>query len=125
MAPLLVSASRQGPSYPVTIRSGHHVVLADAAAGSLGGGTAMRPHELLAGALAACVCITIDMAHRDAQLPPYRVDVRLDRQGDITAFEIDVFFLAAISADLHARVLKTARECPVCQTLSRPVRIRV
>ena len=122
MSALQLSASRQGPSYAVTIRSGHHVVLADAAADGLRGGTAMRPHELLAGAVAACVCITIDMAY--AQLPPYRVDVRLDREGDVTEVDIDVFFLSAVPADLRASVLKTARDCPVCRTLSRPVRIR-
>jgi len=70
----MVTAKRCGDRYSVEITNGRNRVLSDTCKNGIGGDAGMRPHELLESALAACVCISIDMATQRAgtNLPPSR-----------------------------------------------------
>ena len=77
----MVTAKRSGESYCVEVSNGHSVLLSDTQKNGKGGTVGMRPHELLESALAACVCMSMDMAAERAgvTLPEGSVDVTIER----------------------------------------------
>jgi putative redox protein len=86
----------------------------------------MRPHELLESALAACICMSIDMAAErvGATLPAVTVRVAIDRQDRETAFDVSVHFATAPSPEQEALVSEAVRTSPVARTLGKPIAIR-
>jgi putative redox protein len=86
----------------------------------------MRPHELLECALAACICMSIDMAAErlGATLPAVTVRVAIDRQDRETAFDVSLHFATAPSPEQEALVCEAVRTSPVARTLGKPIAIR-
>lgn len=122
---VMVTAQRCGDRYGVEITNGRNRVVSDTCKNGIGGDAGMRPHELLESALAACVCISIDMAAQrtGANLPPFTVDVAVERLDHKTNFAVEVQFDGAVS-DADQEVVRVAvRESPVARTLRKPVRV--
>ncbi|MGE8690596.1 MAG: OsmC family protein [Achromobacter sp.] len=121
----MITATRMGEAYCVQLSNGRDLVLADTRKRGKGGGAGMRPHELLESALAACLCMSIDMAAERAgvMLPAFTVGVSIDRQDSETAFDVSLGFATAPSAEQEALAAEAARTSPVARTLGKPVRI--
>lgn len=122
----MVTATRLGKRYCVEIGNGRSVVRADTHKAGKGGDAGMRPHELLESALAACVCMSIDMAAERAgmTLPACTVDVAIDRLDHETGFDIALRFAAPLSRAQQALVRDATQASPVARTLGKPVRVR-
>ncbi|ALX15275.1 peroxiredoxin [Burkholderia cepacia JBK9] len=122
----MVTAARLGKPYCVEIGNGRSVVRADTHKAGKGGDAGMRPHELLESALAACVCMSIDLAAERAgvTLPACTAEVAIDRLEHETGFDIALRFAAPLSHTQQALVRNAVRASPVARTLGRPVRIR-
>ncbi|WP_321903757.1 OsmC family protein [Paraburkholderia tropica] len=121
----MVKARRCGDRYGVEITNGRNRVVSDTCKHGIGGDTGMRPHELLESALAACICISIDMAvqRTGANLPPFAVEAAVERLDDETNFTVQVQFDGVVS-DADQKVVRVAtRESPVARTLCKPVRV--
>ncbi|KGD92294.1 peroxiredoxin [Achromobacter sp. RTa] len=122
----MITATRLGEAYCVQLSNGRDLVLADTHKQGKGGSAGMRPHELLESALAACLCMSIDMAAERAgvMLPAFKVNVAIDRQDSETAFDVSVRFATAPSPGQEALADEAVRTSPVARTLGKPVRIR-
>lgn len=121
----MVMAKRAGATYGVEITNGGVRIMADTRKAERGGDAGMRPHELLESALAACICISIEMAAERAgvTLPECTVEVRLNRRDHETRFDVAACFDPAL-CDAHADLVRAAiAASPVGVTLGRPVRI--
>ena len=88
-----------------------------------GSGEGFRPHELLEGALASCIGITLRMVatQRGLSLQGVRVPVELDRAQDRTVFRTRIELDGPLSERDRAMLQEAARRCPVRKTLSKPL----
>lgn len=122
----MVTAKRLGKPYCVEITNGRSVVLSDTQKEGKGGTAGMRPHELLESALAACVCMSIDMAAERAAvtLPEGTVDVAIERLDHETGFAVTLSFAAALTMAQQDLVRGAAQSSPVARTLGKAVRVR-
>lgn len=122
----MVTATRLGKPYCVEIGNGRSVVRSDTHKDGQGGDAGMRPHELLESALAACVCMSIDLAARraGATLPACTADVAVDRLDHETGFDIALRFAAPLSHAQQTLVRDAVRASPVARTLGKPIRVR-
>ena len=91
-----------------------------------GGDEGMRPHELLESALAACVCMSLDIAaeRESVALPEASVEVTIDRLDSETAFNVSLRFAEALTMTQEEFVRGVVRTCPVARTLGKPIQIR-
>ncbi|MPV56789.1 peroxiredoxin [Burkholderia sp. HI2761] len=121
----MVTATRLGKPYCVEIGNGRSLVRSDTHKEGIGGDAGMRPHELLEGALAACVCMSVDLAAERAgmTLPTCRVDVAIERLDRETGFDITVRFAAPLSQAQQILVSNAVKASPVARTLGKPIRI--
>ncbi len=122
----MVTAKRLGTPYGVEVTNGKNVLRSDTQKDGRGGTTGMRPHELLESALAACVCMSIDMAAQRAgiTLPEATVQVAIDRLDHETGFEVSVRFAAGLTAAQGDLVRGAVQASPVARTLGKTVRVR-
>lgn len=123
----MVTAARLGEPYRVQVDNGHSlIVLADTQKDGKGGRAGMRPHELLESALAACICMSIDMAAERAgiTLPTVTVRVAIDRQDRETAFDVSLHFATVPSPEQATLVSEAVQTSPVARTLGKPIVIR-
>lgn len=110
----MISAISQQNPYQTVVSNGHAEVLADASADKGGCGQGFRPHELLEAAVASCMNMSLRMAAE--------VVVCLDRRGEAgSTFEYQVTFAQEVPRDQRAILLSALDNCPVRQTLSRPL----
>ncbi|CUJ55188.1 OsmC family protein [Achromobacter xylosoxidans] len=122
----MVTANRVGPSYGVEIGNGQSLVRSDTRKLGAGGDTGMRPHELLESALAACICMSIDMAAQRAAmaLPALTVTVALERLDHESGFDVSLRFAASLSDAQRALAREAVAASPVARTLGKTVRVR-
>ncbi|MFM9894951.1 OsmC family protein [Achromobacter xylosoxidans] len=122
----MVTANRVGPSYGVEIGNGQSLVRSDTRKLGAGGDTGMRPHELLESALAACICMSIDMAAQRAAmaLPALTVTVALERLDQESGFDVSLRFAAPLSDAQRALAREAVAASPVARTLGKTVRVR-
>ena len=120
----MISAVSQQNPYQTLLSNGHAEVLADTTADKGGGGQGFRPHELLEAAVASCMNMSLRMAAEQLGLKPgtFEVVVRLDRRGEAgSTFEYQVTFAQEVPRDQRAILLSALDNCPVRQTLTRPL----
>ncbi|MFY3630685.1 OsmC family protein [Achromobacter xylosoxidans] len=122
----MVTANRVGPSYGVEIGNGQSLARSDTRKLGAGGDTGMRPHELLESALAACICMSIDMAAQRAAmaLPALTVTVALERLDHESGFDVSLRFAATLSDAQRALAREAVAASPVARTLGKTVRVR-
>jgi len=121
----MVTATRVSSPYCVELSNGRNLVFSDTRKEGKGGDEGMRPHELLESALAACVCISLDMAaeREGVALPETSVEVSIDRLDNETAFNVSLRFAEALSTAQEEFVRGVVRACPVARTLGKPIQI--
>lgn len=85
----------------------------------------MRLHELLECALAACICMSIEMAADRAGivLPAATVDVTIDRPDTETRFNVSVRFDAMLRDVDWDMMRAAALASPVARTPGTPVQV--
>lgn len=122
----MITATRIGEPYCVQLSNGRSLVVADTKKEGKGGSAGMRPHELLESALAACICMSIEMAaeRAGAKLPAVEVRVVVDRQDLETGFDVSLHFAAALSPEDETLAREAVRASPVARTLGKPIAIR-
>ena len=123
----MVKATRRGEPYCVTVSNGRFELLADTHKNGTGGAAGMRPHELVESALAACVCISIEMAAARAgvSVPNPVVEVNVERSDEATRFRVAVRCEAPLSDAARVIVRAAVAQSPVAQTLGRAVQVEL
>lgn len=121
----MVTAKRCGDRYGVEITNGRNRVMSDTSKQGIGGGAGMRPHELLESALAACVCISIDLAAQRAgvDVPSFTVEATVERLESETSFNVEIRADDTAAEIPQEIILAAVRESPVAKTLCKPVRV--
>jgi putative redox protein len=121
----MVKATRRGEPYCVAVSNGRFELLADTHKNGMGGSAGMRPHELLESALAACVCMSIDMAAAGAgmRLPHAIVEVSVERGEESTCYHVQVQCEARLSDAARELVRAAVAQSPVARTLGKAVRV--
>src|SRR5512142_305770 len=119
----MVEATALPVPYQTSFRVGELEGLADTVKDGVGGSTGMRPHDLLAAALATCMSMTARMVAERAGLQNLQVSVRVEveREEDETRFRYAVELDPALDGGVRAVVLAAVERCPVRRTLSRPI----
>ncbi len=122
-----VTAHLDGIPYTTRIVAGEHTVIADEPLDQGGQNAGTKPHELLLGALASCIAITLKMyaARKEWDTGAIHVDVRMDRTQtgrDVsTKMAISLSFGNDLPQEQRDRLLQIAGSCPVHRTLSSPI----
>jgi len=118
----MMRATNEEARYRTRVTDGEHELVADTTADKGGQGAGFRPHDLLEGALAACVAMTVRMyaESKGIGLKGVRVEVELDRSGTGAAvLRYRVELEGALSEEERARLRRAAAACPVRRTLER------
>jgi len=124
-----VTAHLDGAPYTTRITAKDHVLLADEPLDHGGQDAGARPHELLLGALASCIAITLRMyaGRKEWDTGKITVDVDMDRTQsgrDVESnISIAVAFEKELAPDQKDRLLQIAQSCPVHRTLSSPIQL--
>ncbi|MGH8323132.1 MAG: OsmC family protein, partial [Steroidobacteraceae bacterium] len=102
-------------------------LIVDAPVTKGGGARGLGPHELLEGAIAACINMAVRMCAATHQLPLRSVSasVRIVRPDpQTTRFEYSVEMDGDLDEVQRATLLEAAAVCPVRATLSRTLEFR-
>jgi putative redox protein len=117
--PSAVARRRQGYEHELEIRE--HRLIVDEPESKGGGDAGPTPTEVLAGSLAACTAITIEMYADRKKWELGQVEVSVDQgeppsQGS-ASFEVKIKVPAKLSDDQRERILAIAGKCPVHRAL--------
>jgi putative redox protein len=118
-------ARRVGDSLEHRIEIGTHRLTSDEPADLGGGDTGPSPQELLAGSLAACSAITMEMYAKrkgwDVGDVTVDVDYEPAQRGSPTRFAINVHLPKELPEDQRERLMQIVAKCPVHRTLEGEV----
>ena len=118
-------AKRQNGSFKHTVEMRQHSVTADEPEQSGGTDEGPSPQDLLAGSLASCTAITIEMyAQRKGwNLGDVAVDVDYEpaQRGSPTKFAMKVMLPKELPEEQRERLMQIAAKCPVHRTLEGEV----
>lgn len=123
--------------FTTTMKLGNHTFLADEPVKSGGNDFGPSPYEYLAGALAACKSMTMQMYARRKEWNVENVTVHIDHLRQHTAdcedcennaakidtFHCQISLEGDLSEEQRTRLLEIADRCPVHKTLSSKVQI--
>ncbi len=111
--------------YAVTIRAGHHTLVADEPKSAGGGDSGASPFGLLLSSLGACTAITLRMYAERKQWPlaGVRVGLVYRWQGEEPLIERELT-LDGLDAAQRARCAEIAEKTPVTRALKRGIEIR-
>jgi putative redox protein len=119
----MITCKSEEAKYRVVISDGKHEVFADTIEANGGGNSAIRPHDLLEGALAACLNMTIRIQADKANIPLTGVTTKVsaDRsQPGKTTFNYSVELYGPLT-DEQREMLLRIDACPVKKTLASTV----
>ena len=120
----MIKASALAKKYQTILSNGHAQAIADVTGDKGGQGDGLRPHDLLAASLAACISITLRMAadKQGFELGQTDTCVELNRDNpDSVVFEYHLTFDETLTP-MQRRYLTTAvANCPVKTTLSQRI----
>ena len=118
-------ARREGGKLQQRVEIRNHRITADEPRDSGGEDAGPSPQELLAGSLASCTAITMEMyAHRkgwDVGDIVVDVDYEPAQRGSPTRFTMDVQLPKELPEDQREKLLQIAAKCPVHRTLEGEV----
>jgi putative redox protein len=119
----MIEAKSEPVPYQTSFAVGGHAGMADTTKDGVGGEAGMRPHDLLAAALATCMTMTARMSAERAGHPDLKVKVRVDleREAEVTRFRYAVDLDPEVDPQLRTRVLRAVGRCPVSQTLRKEI----
>ena len=118
-------SSLASSGYRTVVRVGSHVLVADEPMGAGGTDTGPTPMEMVAGALAACISITLRMVAQrkgwpldgvEASVNVAKEDVEGARPRD--RFEVDVTLMGPLDDVMRAELTRIASRCPVHRVLA-------
>ena len=119
------TAKRDGERFQHNVEIREHHVHADEPEDNGGEDTGPSPQELLAGSLASCTAITIEMYARRKgwNIGDVTVDVNYEpaQRGSPTRFEMAVRLPKELPEDQRERLMQIAAKCPVHRTLEGEV----
>src|SRR5438876_461445 len=117
------TAKRDGERFQHDVEIREHHVHADEPEDNGGEDTGPSPQELLAGSLASCTAITIEMYARRKgwNIGDVTVDVNYEpaQRGSPTRFEMAVRLPKELPEEQRERLMQIAAKCPVPRTTSR------
>jgi putative redox protein len=117
--PSAVARRRKGYEHEIEIRE--HRLIADEPEESGGGDQGPTPTELLAGSLASCTAITIEMYADRKEWDLGQVEVHADftkATADTPAkFKVEIKTPAELTDEQRERILVIAHKCPVHRAL--------
>ena len=118
-------ARRDGGSFKHDVEIRTHHVAADEPEENGGDDSGPSPQELLAGSLASCTAITIEMyaKRKGWDIGDIAVDVDYEpaQRGSPTKFRMVVGFPKELPEDQRERLMQIAAKCPVHRTLEGEV----
>jgi len=124
----MISASVESGAAPYvqTIAIRQHRLTADEGAEHGAADTGPTPSELLLGALASCVAVTVQMYARRKGWPLTHVRVEVNGRDEQGTYVIDrkVVLDGDLDDDQRARLQDIAGRCPVAKRLTTGVTIR-
>jgi putative redox protein len=119
-----MSLTASARSIPESLRQdvlidGRHHLTTDQPESIGGDGSAPSPHELLPGALAACIASTLVLYGRTKRwdLGEVTVDVDYDHKAEPRRFTIDIRLTGDLSSDQLERLEKVAAACPLRRSI--------
>jgi len=119
------TAKRDGERFQHDVEIREHHVHADEPEDNGGEDTGPSPQELLAGSLASCTAITIEMYARRKgwNIGDVTVDVNYEpaQRGSPTRFEMAVRLPKELPEEQRERLMQIAAKCPVHRTLEGEV----
>ena len=118
--PSAVVRRRQGYEHEIEIRE--HRLIIDEPPDEGGADAGPKPTELLAGALASCTAVTIEMYADRKQWELGEVEVAVDytvgTTGSPSSFRVEIRIPAELDDEQRERLLVIAGKCPVHRTLA-------
>ena len=118
-------AKRQNDSFKHRVEMGHHWITADEPEKHGGGDDGPSPQDLLAGSLASCTAITIEMYawRKGWDIGDVAVDVDYEpaQRGSPTKFKMKVLLPKELPEEQRERLMQIAAKCPVHRTLEGEV----
>jgi putative redox protein len=120
----MTTSRSEGAPYKTVFSDGIREAYADASVEKGGSNSGFGPHRLLEASVACCITIWLRM-YADKHSIPLRgvtAKVSLNREtASETIFEYGVELEGPLNEDQRQDVLRQAKLCPVCQTLSRRI----
>jgi putative redox protein len=116
----MVICENEEARYRVVISNGKHEISADTSEDNGGGGSAIRPHELLEAAFASCLNMTIRIYADKANIPLTGVTTKVstDRtQPGKTIFKYSFSIEGTLTNEQREELNRGAEECLVKKTL--------
>ncbi|MDF1522135.1 MAG: OsmC family protein [Trueperaceae bacterium] len=111
--------------YRTTVRIGAHLVVADEPVAAGGTDTGPTPMELLGGALAGCISITLRMVAERKGWPLEGVEAEVAMRKEPVegarprdAFDVRVTLLGPLDDAMRAELTRVASRCPVHRALA-------
>jgi putative redox protein len=118
-------AKRQNGAFTHKIEMGHHWIVADEPEKDGGDDEGPSPQDLLAGSLASCTAITIEMyaKRKGWEIGEVAVDVDYEpaQRGSPTKFSMKVMLPKELPEEQRERLMQIAAKCPVHRTLEGEV----
>src|SRR5918998_3035630 len=119
------TARRENGRFAHDVEMGEHHLTADEPQESGGDDEGPSPQELLAGSLASCTAITMEMYAKRKNWDIGEVDVEVDyepaQRGSPTKFTMEVRLPKELPEEQRARLMQIAAKCPVHRTLEGEV----
>lgn len=120
-----VNASISTNKYKTILQSEHTTFLADEPEDLGGTNLGPKPTEMLAGALAGCVAITVRMYadRKEWPLEDVKVEVEFDTESQpgTTIFRKKIEFIGNLTDEQKQRLYMIAGKCPVNKALQQPI----
>ena len=118
-------AKRQNGAFKHRVEMGHHWITADEPEEDGGNDEGPSPQDLLAGSLASCTAITIEMyaKRKGWDIGEVAVDVDYEpaQRGSPTKFSMKVMLPKELPEEQRERLMQIAAKCPVHRTLEGEV----
>jgi putative redox protein len=123
----VVARRREGYSHAIEVEGGH-TLLVDEPASDGGTDTGPSPTRLVAGCLAGCVAITMEMYGERKGWDLGALEVEVDvayRDYMPISYEVRLRLPADLDDEQRERLLRVARKCPVHRLLAHETEVAV
>lgn len=120
----MIKATALPQKYQTILSNGHSQAIADVTGDKGGQGDGLRPHDLLAASLAACISITLRMAADKHGFELGQTDACVDLNRDDperVVFEYHLKFDEALTQAQRRYLSSAVANCPVKSTLSKRI----
>ena len=126
-------------SFKQEIVAGKHRLVADEPVSAGGGDTGPDPYNYLLISLGVCTSMTVGLYARRKEFPLENITVSLShsrihamdceecvtKEGMLDRIDVEIELVGSLSQAQHARLMEVAAKCPVHQTLTSEINIRL